>query len=200
MGWHLPPNLLTWLTRGPGHQVVKPLAQDHMVGGRAGIPTQGGCKPFPQECERLSPPSPVPGGGRIPWVLDLITAVLPSLFLTGPRASPEAGRGRDAFEAGTAVWPVGRGRPGAQSSAGSCVLRPPACPELQPLPSTPSAGEARAWGAPGPAGSPGAGDAGASLLGTPSHRILERGLKAQQATERQEANPETQETWQFVNS
>lgn len=125
VGWHLPPNLLTWLTRGPGHQVVKPLAQDHMVGGRAGIPTQGGCKPFPQECERLSPPSPVPGGGRIPWVLDLITAVLPSLFLTGPRASPEAGRGRDGFEAGTAVWPVGGGlEPRAAPAAVSCVLPP----------------------------------------------------------------------------
>lgn len=50
----------------------------------------------------------------------------------------------------------------------------------------PACGRSRSLGAPGPAGSPEAGDAGASLLGTPSHRILERGLKAQQATEWQE--------------
>lgn len=139
MGWLLPPNLLTWLTRGPGCQVVQPLAQGHMGGGQAGILTQGGCKPFPQECERLSPPSPVPGAGegeglwqsrghpggqhRIPWVLDLITAFLPSPFLAdkAPERLRRLGRQGMGRRLVRPVWQVGRGLE-RQSSTPACPV------------------------------------------------------------------------------
>lgn len=73
--------------------------------------------------------------------------------------------------------------------------------ELQPLPPHRLGEKLGAWGG-GHLGLPGiqALETQGPLLGTPSHGILGRGLKAQRATEWQEANPEAPETQQFFNS
>lgn len=101
------------------------------------------------------------------------------------------GRGGEGWGSG---WYSLSGRPAARS----CVPSPV---QVAAAPPTPPGGEAGAWGHGSWACRESrAGEEGQGPLRSPSHGILGRGLKARRATKWQDANPETPETRQFLNS